>query len=122
MNHNIFRISAALLGTAVALGAFGAHGLQSMVTADRVDVWEKAVRYQSLHAMALMILAVTAQHLEAKTWRRAAILFQIGIVLFSGSLYLLVLLDMPALGAITPLGGIAMIAGWAVLAVPQRDS
>jgi len=122
VNHNIFRISAALLGTAVALGAFGAHGLQSMVTADRVDVWEKAVRYQSLQAMALMILAVTAQHLEAKTWRRAAILFQIGIVLFSGSLYLLVLLDMPALGAITPLGGIAMIAGWAVLAVPQRDS
>lgn len=120
MNHKLFRIAAALLGIAVALGAFGAHGLKDMVDADRIDVWEKAVRYQMLHATALMIVAVAAAHLSAKTVQRASALFQIGILLFSGSLYLLVLLDVPALGAVTPIGGLAMIAGWVVLALPKK--
>ncbi len=120
MNHKLFRIAAALLGIAVALGAFGAHGLQDMVEPERIDVWEKAVRYQMLHATALMILAVAAAHLTAKTVQRASGLFQIGILLFSGSLYLLVLLDVPALGAVTPFGGVAMIAGWVLLTISAK--
>ncbi len=119
MNHKLFRIAAALLGIAVALGAFGAHGLKDMVEADRIDIWEKAVRYQMLHATALMVMAVAAAHLSAKTVQRAAVLFQVGILLFSGSLYLLVLLDVSALGAVTPFGGLAMIAGWVVLALSR---
>jgi uncharacterized membrane protein YgdD (TMEM256/DUF423 family) len=122
VNHKLFRISAALLGIAVALGAFGAHGLKDMVEPDRIGVWEKAVRYQMLHAVALMIVAVAANHLAAKTLKRASVLFQVGILLFSGSLYLLVLLDVPALGAVTPLGGIAMIAGWIVLAIHKPSN
>jgi uncharacterized membrane protein YgdD (TMEM256/DUF423 family) len=122
VNHKLFRIAAALLGIAVALGAFGAHGLKDMVEPERIDVWEKAVRYQMLHATALMILAVAAAHLTAKTVQRASVLFQVGILLFSGSLYLLVLLDIPALGAVTPLGGVAMIAGWVMLALSKRPT
>lgn len=117
MNHKLFRIAAALLGIAVALGAFGAHGLKDLVDAERIDVWEKAVRYQMLHAIALLVLAVAASQLSARVVQRAAVLFEVGILLFSGSLYLLVLLDASALGAVTPLGGLAMIAGWVVLAV-----
>lgn len=117
MNHKLFRIAATLLGIAVALGAFGAHGLKDMVDADRIDVWEKAVRYQMLHAVALLVLAVAASQLSARVVHRAAVLFEVGILLFSGSLYLLVLLDVSALGAVTPLGGLAMIAGWVVLAM-----
>ncbi|NQU48540.1 MAG: DUF423 domain-containing protein [Planctomycetes bacterium] len=115
MNHKLFRISAVLLGIAVALGAFGAHGLKDMVEPDRIDVWEKAVRYQMLHAIALMIVAVAAHQLTAKTVKITAAFFQVGILLFSGSLYLLVLLDVPVLGAVTPIGGLAMIAGWITL-------
>jgi uncharacterized membrane protein YgdD (TMEM256/DUF423 family) len=110
-------VAGALLGlTGVASGAFGAHALKSWLPPDRLAVFETAVRYQSLHAIALFASAWVLQ-----TWpSRAAVLagtcFAAGTVLFSGSLYALALLGEPRLGVIAPLGGMGLIAGWALLA------
>lgn len=93
--------------TGVALGAFGAHALAAHVTPERLTTWETATRYHLLHAVVLLALAALPTR---SPWPRR--LFAAGITLFSGSLYLLVLLDLPILGAVTPLGGVALIAGW----------
>jgi uncharacterized membrane protein YgdD (TMEM256/DUF423 family) len=97
---------------AVMTGAFGAHGLEGRVTPERLVTWETAARYQLAHALALGLVAA---HPGAP--KVAGLLFTVGIVVFSGSLYLLVLLDKGWLGAITPLGGLCMIAGWIALAL-----
>ena len=111
MSVLFFRIAAALCFLAVALGAFGAHGLKATLQAhDMVGVWEKAVLYHFLHALALLVLA-----LHGIGNRGPAILFVAGIILFSGSLYLLALTNVRWLGAITPLGGLCFLAGWAWL-------
>ena len=99
----------------VALGAFGAHGLQDMVTPERLDVWETGVRYHLIHALALVLLGALPARPSGYSWPGRC--FLAGIVLFSGSLYALVLLDLPLLGALTPLGGIALIAGWILIVV-----
>ena len=113
MSVLLFRIGAALCFLAVALGAFGAHSLKATLHAhDMVNVWEKAVLYHFLHALALLVLA-----LHGIGSRAPAILFVAGIVLFSGSLYLLALTNVRWLGAITPLGGLCFLAGWAWLAI-----
>lgn len=104
-------ISAAL---GVAAGAFGAHGLEGVVTPARLATFETAVRYQVYHAFALLVTGLLMR--QAALVARAGWLFLIGTVLFSGSLYALVLTDMPILGAITPFGGVAFLAGWIVLA------
>lgn len=106
-------VGAALAGLAVAAGAFGAHGLRSLVTADRLATFETAVRYQFYHALALMVVGLLAERVGALG--AVGALFVAGIVVFSGSLYLLVLTDTRWLGAVTPLGGVAFIAGWALL-------
>ena len=101
---------------AVALGAFGAHGLRSRVTADMLAVFETAARYHMYHALALLGVAwATSRGLGGAT--AAGFLFLAGTVLFSGSLYLLTLTGHRWLGAITPFGGACFLAGWAVLAV-----
>ena len=111
MSVLFFRIAAALCFLAVALGAFGAHGLRATLQAhDMVNVWEKAVLYHFLHALALLVLA-----LHGISSRAPAILFVAGIIFFSGSLYLLALTNVRWLGAITPLGGLCFLAGWAWL-------
>lgn len=105
-------ILAAVLGAAgVGLGAFGAHGLRSRLDARGLEVWETAVRYQLIHALALLALALSPQ---AAPLRGAGWLFAAGIAGFSGSLYLLALGVGPraVLGPITPLGGLAFVAGW----------
>ena len=119
MDRIFFIIGSILGGLAVATGAFGAHGLQNMVTPDRLDTWEKAVRYQIYHALALLLLAWAITHWpdQTKLLATGGWLFLAGVVLFSGSLYLLVLSDTPWLGAITPLGGIAFVLGWVCLVV-----
>lgn len=103
-------------GLGVLLGAFGAHGLKSSpaVLADPslLDTWETAARYQLVHALALLAVA---SHPRSPRW--SGRLFVAGTCVFSGSLYLLVLTGVRWLGAITPLGGLALCAGWAVLAV-----
>lgn len=106
---------ALLAGLAVLLGAFGAHALKSSLPPPRLETFETAVRYQMYHALALLATAwlITRNAPGAST---AALLFLIGVALFSGSLYLLVATGIGGLGIITPFGGVALIAGWLVLA------
>jgi uncharacterized membrane protein YgdD (TMEM256/DUF423 family) len=107
-------LAAALLGAAgVALGAFGAHGLRARLDARALEIWETAVRYHLLHAVALLALALSPQ---APALRGPGWLFVAGIALFSGSLYALALGGPRALGPVTPLGGLAFLAGWLWLA------
>ena len=101
---------AAALG--VAAGAFGAHALQDAVTADRLATWRTGASYAQVHALALVLGAAR----PALRLGAVAALFLAGLLLFSGSLFALVLLDQPWLGAITPLGGLSWIAGWGLLA------
>ena len=112
----MFRLAAALSFLAVALGAFGAHGLKALLqTNDTTDVWNKAVLYHLAHALALVALA-----LHGTAYRGACYLLLAGIVIFSGSLYLLAITNVRWLGAITPLGGVAFLAGWLCLALSAR--
>lgn len=99
--------------TAVAAGAFGAHALADAVQPDRLDVWRTAAQYQLLHGIALIVVALLGHHLGRRLITLAGGLFVAGVVIFSGSLYALVLTDTSALGAITPIGGVCMMAGWA---------
>jgi len=108
----------AVLGAAaVGLGAFGAHGLRSRVTADLLAVFETAARYHLIHALAIVAVAWAAERFPGVCTTAAGWLFVTGIVLFSGSLYALVLTGVRGLGAITPLGALAFIAGWIALAL-----
>src|SRR5690606_8162070 len=106
-------LSAAL---AVAAGAFGAHALAEAVPPGRLATFETAVRYEMYHALALLVVGRLKARYGGRRLRWAGWLFLVGTVLFSGSLYLLVLTDTPWLGAVTPLGGVAFIAGWLALA------
>jgi uncharacterized membrane protein YgdD (TMEM256/DUF423 family) len=99
----------------VAAGAFGAHTLRNTLSASQLVSYETAARYQMYHALALLLTAQLPQRSPALL-RAAGILFIAGIVLFSGSLYVLALTDRRWLGAITPIGGVAFLAGWACLA------
>ena len=114
MDRTFFIIGANLAGLAVALGAFGAHGLKNLVSPELIDTWEKAVRYQMYHALGLLLLAWAVTHWpeQAKLLTTGGWLFLAGTVLFSGSLYILVLSGIKWLGAVTPLGGVAFVAGW----------
>ena len=108
-------VAAGLSGAlAVALGAFGAHGLAEAVLPERLATWRTAALYHLVHAAALAVTALGARF----GWRTgpAGLLFLTGTVLFSGSLYALVLLDLPVLGAVAPVGGVAFIGGWLALA------
>ena len=113
-----FVIAGSLLGAlAVLVGAFGAHALSGILTAERLNTFEIAVRYQMYHSIALILTGVIRHMLDVPAIRWAGIAFFSGILIFSGSLYFLVLADMRWLGAVTPIGGIAFIMGWLCLAV-----
>jgi len=101
---------------AVAAGAFGAHALKARLGVDALAVWETAARYQMVHALALFAVAQAAVAWRAPAVQAAGWLFVAGTVLFSGSLYALALTGVRGLGAVTPLGGVAFLAGWACLA------
>ena len=113
----LLRLGAALAAVGVALGAFGAHGLRSLVTAERLAVFETGVRYHLVHALAVLA-AAGAAHVapQAAGPRWAGGLFAVGVLLFSGSLYLLVWTGVTTWGAVTPIGGLAFLAGWIALA------
>ncbi len=117
MAVTLFRIAAALCLLAVGLGAFGAHALKATLQSNgMLDVWNKAVLYHFLHAIALLVLA-----LQGAGNRAAYFLIVVGIVFFSGSLYALALTNVRWLGAITPVGGLCFLAGWAWLIIsPPR--
>lgn len=107
---------------AVALGAFGAHGLKGRLAglpdgAQRLEWWHTASSYQLAHALALGIAAALAQQGAAGASRVAGVGFTLGIVLFSGSLYVMTVTGLRALGAVTPLGGLSMLVGWAAVVV-----
>lgn len=103
---------------AVAAGAFGAHGLKGRLSDEHLAVFETAARYQMYHALALGLTALWMDRSgSVRLLRVAAWCFAIGVVLFSGSLYALALSGLARLGAITPAGGLAFLAGWAVLAM-----
>ena len=107
---------------AVALGAFGAHGLANGVSPALLETWRTAVQYHFGHALGLLLLALLLHaHPQSGGMRWAAWLLLAGIVLFSGSLYLLVLSGQRWLGAVTPLGGLAFLAGWSALAWSTRS-
>ena len=110
MERSPLLVAGALNGAiAVAAGAFGAHALKERLEPRALEIFDTAARYQMYHALAMVLCAL----LVART---AGWIFQIGIVLFSGSLYALALTDVKVLGAITPLGGAGFLAGWAYLA------
>lgn len=119
MNDKIFLVTGALLmALAVGFGAFGAHIVQDLLTPDRFEVYQTAVRYHFYHALGLLIVGVIIQHLGVSGWLKWSGYFLFGgLVIFSGSLYLLTLTDTGWLGAVTPLGGAAFILGWICLAI-----
>lgn len=100
----------------VAFGAFGAHALKARLSAPDLQIFETAVRYHLVHAVALLALAALAHRIPAGVASLAGWSFTTGILVFSGSLYLLVLTGPRWLGAVTPLGGTALLVGWAALA------
>lgn len=110
-----FLLLAAFFGfTGVALGAFAAHGLRARLSSEYLAVFQTGVNYQLIHALALLAVALLAQHLRGRLAMFAGSLFTLGILLFSGSLYLLTLSDLK-LGIVTPIGGLAFLGGWLCL-------
>lgn len=114
----ILATAAAMGFVAVTAGAFAAHGLEKHLEPRMLEVFKTGAQYQMYHALAMFGCGIMAMHGIGGAWaRRAAWTFAAGIVLFSGSLYALAPSGIKALGAITPFGGIAFLAGWALLAV-----
>ena len=112
------RLGAVLGALAVIIGAFGAHGLESILPDEKAEIFETGVRYQFYHALAIIALAAGSSALWASPfclWSCRA--WAIGILIFSGTLYALAMTQLNWLGAITPIGGLAMIAGWILLAL-----
>jgi Uncharacterized small membrane protein len=101
---------------AVAAGAFAAHGLKAQLSPDMLAVFDTGARYHLIHALALCAAALAADHFAPRPAKAAAVLFAVGILLFSGSLYLLALTGVRGFGFVTPFGGVAFIAGWLTLA------
>ena len=122
MNKTLWLRLIAISGAlSVMFGAFGAHGLEDRLSASYLDTFNTAVRYQILHTLALLGIICLPDHLvELRTLHWVAISFAAGVLLFSGSLYLLVLFDIPSLGVITPIGGAALIFGWVLLLLSVR--
>lgn len=119
---NLFRAACILCGLAVALGAFGAHGLKERLTPEMLAIFEVGVRYQFYHGLALLALTLPPARLWESPWTgRACWAWIVGIAVFSGSLYLLSVTGMRWLGAITPIGGVAFILGWGFAAMGARQ-
>lgn len=117
--NKIFLISGGVLsGLGVAIGAFGAHALKTVLEANnRMETFETGVKYQFYHALALILLGLIMQKFDDKAFVWAGYSYLLGIILFSGSLFILSLTGINKWGAVTPLGGVAFIAGWILLVV-----
>lgn len=115
--QKLFLVTGSLLGAlSVMTGAFGAHALKKLLTENgRLDVFETAVKYQFYHAFALLITGILLLKFQHKFFDYAGISFIAGIIIFSGSLYILCLTNVKWWGAITPIGGLCMITGWLFL-------
>ena len=118
MDRTFFLLGAVLGFLGVAFGAFGAHGLKNRLSPDMLAVFETAVRYQMYHVFALLIVAAAIGHIgSARLLVISGWSFFAGILLFSGSLYALALTGVGMLGAVTPIGGVLFLIGWASLAI-----
>jgi len=117
MNRTFLLIGAFSGFIAVALGAFGAHGLRARLSPEMLAVFETGVRYQMYHTLAILFVAVAAARFDGWIVNGAGWAFTLGILIFSGSLYALALTGVTMLGAITPIGGLAFIVGWGLLVV-----
>ena len=115
--RTLIAIGAVLMMTGVGAGAFGAHGLKRLIEPDMLAVWQTAVLYQLVHGLGMLLTALLARHYSVSLFRRAAAAMLAGIVIFSGSLYVLALSGLKWLGAVTPVGGVAFILAWAMVAV-----
>lgn len=109
-------IGAVLGFLGVAAGAFGAHGLKEVLEPKMLAVFETGARYHLIHALAIVLLGAVEYRLPPELARRAGQAFLLGVILFSGSLYLLAITGVKWIGIITPIGGIALLAGWAAFA------
>lgn len=115
--RTILITGAVFMALAVISGAFGAHALKKVLTPEMLAIYHTGVEYQFYHALGLLIIGLTGFHIKSKYLSWAGLLLTIGIVIFSGSLYVLTLSGIKALGAITPLGGVSFIAGWICLVI-----
>ena len=105
-----------LMGLGVIIGAFGAHALSAVLTENgRLDTYETAVRYQFYHALGLLVIGLLMDKFPARLLRYAAICIFFGVLIFSGSLYILSITGITILGAVTPFGGALMIVGWVLV-------
>lgn len=118
MNTRYYLVFASLSClVSVAFGAFGAHALKSLLTPERLAVWNTGVLYQMTHSLGLFIIVAISPYLLTHLQKWAARFMMAGIIIFSGSLYVLVLTNTPAIGAITPIGGVCFLIAWLLLAI-----
>jgi uncharacterized membrane protein YgdD (TMEM256/DUF423 family) len=122
MDRTFFALGALAALVGVAAGAFGAHGLRDRLDADMLAIFEVGVRYQMYHAFALVVAAWAASRWPGALVTAGGWCFVVGILVFSGSLYLLTFTGIRWLGAITPFGGVAFLAGWLCLALAALRS
>ncbi len=116
-SRNLVVCAALVMALGVGAGAFGAHALRGLVAPDRMPIWQTAVLYHMIHGLGMLAVALLGMQIPSTRLRLAGALMLAGVVIFSGSLYALVLTDTKWLGAITPLGGVAFIAAWCLVAL-----
>jgi uncharacterized membrane protein YgdD (TMEM256/DUF423 family) len=116
-NRNILFSGAIFMALAVLLGAFGAHALKKVLSAEMLAIYKTGVEYQFYHALGLLLIGLIGFQIDSKWLRWSGILLVVGIILFSGSLYALSISGVKFLGAITPIGGLSFVAGWICLII-----
>lgn len=116
MNRKFVALGSGLAFLGVAFGAFGTHALRDRLSSSALQIWQTAVQYQLIHAVALVLVGLISDHANPRAIRACGLLFFYGVIVFSGSLYLLALTGRKWLGAITPLGGLCFLSAWAILA------
>lgn len=115
MSKTILMTASVLMALAVAIGAFGAHGLKAQLSVEMLQIYKTGVEYHFYHALGLFLVGVLAISYPSKLLKWSAVFLTSGIVLFSGSLYLLAVSGISWIGAITPIGGISFITGWILI-------
>ena len=117
MSKTILMTAALLMALVVAIGAFGAHGLKSHLSEEMIQIYKTGVEYHFYHALGLLLVGVLSLSIPSGWLNWSAILLTAGIILFSGSLYVLAVTGIKWMGAVTPVGGLSFIAGWVFLFV-----
>jgi uncharacterized membrane protein YgdD (TMEM256/DUF423 family) len=116
-NQTILISGAVFMALGVLLGAFGAHALKNILSPEMLAVYKTGVEYQFYHAIGLLLIGLIGFHIKSKYLQWSGPFIAVGIILFSGSLYVLALSGIKAIGAITPVGGLSFVAGWICLAI-----